>query len=83
MGSGCGFLIVDGEHGIDAVYEKPHSISTMPLFNIHRSVIISGSGFIVIVVHRFLCCGFKRAEALFVGIRGILDRYLSFYSIPT
>ena len=61
MGSGCGFLIVDGEHGIDAVYEKPHSISTMPLFNIHRSVIISGSGFIVIVVHQLFVLWFHKS----------------------
>ena len=50
MGTGRGFLIVDGKHDIDAVYEKPRSHSMMPLFNIHRSVIVSGGGFIVIVV---------------------------------
>ena len=83
MGTGRGFLIVDGKHDIDAVYEKPRSHSMMPLFNIHRSVIISGSGSSSSWFIRFLCCGFKRAAALFVGIRGILDRYLSFYFIPT
>ena len=67
MGSGCGFLIVDGEHGIDAVYEKPHSISTMPLFNIHRSVIISGSGFIVIVVHRLFVLWFQKSGGPLCG----------------
>ena len=56
-----GFLIVDGKHGIDAVYKKPFSISTMPLFNIHRSVIISGSGFIVIVVHPLFVLWFQKS----------------------
>ena len=50
----------------------------MPLFNIHRSVIISGSGFIVIVVHPVFVCGFKRAGALFCGDKGILDGISSF-----
>ena len=44
--------MVDGEHGIDSVYKKVQSISMNPLCNIFRRVTISGSGLIVIVVHR-------------------------------
>ena len=62
-----GFLIVDDKHGIDAVYKKPFSISTMPLFNIHRSVIISGSGFIVIVVHPLFVLWFQKSGGPLCG----------------
>ena len=62
-----GFLIVDGKHGIDAVYKKPSSISTMPLFNIHRSVIIIGMSIIVIVVHPLFVLWFQKSGGPLCG----------------